>query len=260
MSETVFHALRRSIADHIAVVTLDRPPVNAQTRATQDEIALCFDELSDLAEVRAVILTGAGRVFSAGADIKARVAAAPVPGGDRQHLRSARESYHAIMECRKPVIAAINGPALGAGLALVASCDILVAAEEAELGLPEVTVGLMGGCRHAMRLFGHSTVRRMMFTGERLSGPELYRRGVVEACVPQAGLLPAARAIAARIAELSPTAVQLAKHSVNTIETMSLRDGYRFEQDMTMQLGRTPDAMEAKRAFLEKRKPVFGAG
>ena len=260
MSQTAFHALHLSIADYIAVVTLDRPPVNAQTRATQDEIALCFDELSDLAEVRAVILTGAGRVFSAGADIKARVAAAPTPGGDRQHLRSARESYHAIMECRKPVIAAINGPALGAGLALVASCDILLAAEEAELGLPEVTVGLMGGCRHAMRLFGHSTVRRMMFTGERLRGPELYRRGVVEACVPQTELLPAARAIAARIAELSPTAVQLAKHSVNTIETMSLRDGYRFEQDMTMQLGRMSDAMEAKRAFLEKRKPVFGAG
>jgi enoyl-CoA hydratase/carnithine racemase len=103
-------------------------------------------------------------------------------------------------------------------------------------------------------------VRRMMFTGARLRGPELYRRGVVEACVPLPDLLPAARAIAARIAELSPTAVQLAKHSVNTIETMSLRDGYRFEQDMTMQLGRTPDAIEAKLAFLEKRKPVFGSG
>lgn len=257
MSQTAFQSLRLSIADHVATVTLDRPPVNAQTRATQDEIALCFDQLSDLPEVRAVILTGAGRVFSAGADIKARVAAAPTPGGDRQHLRSARESYHAIMECKKPVIAAINGPALGAGLALVASCDILVAAEEAELGLPEVTVGLMGGCRHAMRLFGHSTVRRMMFTGERLRGPDLFRRGVVEACVPQAELLPAAQAIASRIAELSPAAVQLAKHSVNTIETMSLRDGYRFEQDMTMQLSQTPDAIEAKRAFLEKRRPVF---
>jgi len=82
----------------------------------------------------------------------------------------------------------------------------------------------------------------------------------VEACVPQAELMPAARAIAVRIAELSPTAVQLAKHSINTIETLSLRDGYRFEQDMTMQLSATPDAIEAKRAFLEKRKPRFGAG
>ena len=252
-----FQSLRCEIADHIAIVTLDRPPVNAQLRATQDEIALCFDELSDTPDARVVILTGAGRVFSAGGDIKARAAAAPVPGGDRQHLRSARESYHAIMECAKPVIAAVNGPALGAGLALVASCDILLAAEEAELGLPEVTVGLMGGCRHAMRLLGHSAVRRMMFTGERLSGAELYRRGVVEACVPLPELMPAARAIAARIAALSPTAVRLAKHSLNTIAEMSLRDGYRFEQDMTMALARTPDAMEAKRAFLEKRAPVF---
>ena len=260
MTATDYQSLKLAVADHVATVTLDRPPVNAQTGATQDEIARCFDELSDLPEVRAVILTGAGKVFSAGADIKARVGIAPRPGGDRAHLRGARESYYAIMECKKPVIAAINGPALGAGLALVASCDILVAAEEAELGLPEVTVGLMGGCRHAMRLFGHSSVRRMMFTGERLRGPELYRRGVVEACVTQSELLPTARAIAARIAELSPTAVQLAKHSINTIENLSLRDGYRFEQDMTMQLSRTPDAIEAKRAFLEKRKPRFGEG
>jgi len=257
MTPTSFATLRVEIADHIAVVTIDRPPVNAQLRASQDEIALCFDELSDMDDVRVAILTGAGRVFSAGADIKARASTAPKLGGDRQHLRSARESYHAIMECRKPVIAAINGAALGAGLALVASCDILVAAEEAELGLPEVTVGLMGGCRHAMRLFGHSAVRRMMLTGERLSGAELYRRGVVEACVPRAALLETAMVIARRIAELSPTAVQLAKHSLNTIEEMSLRDGYRFEQDMTMQLSRSPDAIEAKRAFLEKRKPNF---
>ena len=155
------------------------------------------------------------------------------------------------------MIAAINGAALGAGLALVASCDILIASEQAVLGLPEVTVGLMGGCRHAMRLFGHSTVRRMMFTGDRIAGPELYRLGVVEACVPADQLMPTAMEFARRIAQHSPLAVTTAKHSLNAIEEMSLRDGYRFEQDMTMQLGASEDSQEAKRAFLEKRRPVY---
>jgi enoyl-CoA hydratase/carnithine racemase len=257
MTVEKFEFVRVEIAEHIAVVTMDRPPVNAQVRQTQDEIAAAFDQLSDTDEARVVILTGAGKLFSAGADIKARAGVPFTPGGQRAHLRSARESYHAIVECRKPVIAAINGAALGAGLALVASCDILIASEQAVLGLPEVTVGLMGGCRHAMRLFGHSTVRRMMFTGDRIAGPELYRLGVVEARVPPDQLMPTAMEFARRIAQHSPLAVATAKHSLNAIEEMSLRDGYRFEQDMTMQLGASEDSQEAKRAFLEKRRPVY---
>ena len=160
-------------------------------------------------------------------------------------------------ECRKPVIAAINGPALGAGLALAAACDILLTAEEGCLGLPEIDVGLLGGGRHAMRLFSHSRVRRMMLTGLRVSGAELYRLGIVEACVPQADLLPTALGLAREIAAKSPIAITLAKHALNTIEEMSLRDGYRFEQNMTAELGKYEDSREAMLAFAEKRKPVF---
>jgi enoyl-CoA hydratase/carnithine racemase len=249
--------LKIDIADHIATVTMDAPPVNAQSRQLQDEISATFDYMSDEDDVRVIIFTGAGRVFSAGADIKARGSMPKGGGAQRQHLRSARESYHSILECKKPVICAINGPALGAGLALVASCDILVASENAALGLPEVTVGLMGGGRHAQRLFGHSRLRRMMLTGYRVPGAELYRLGVVEACVPPDQLMEAAMGFAREIAALSPVATQLAKHALNTIEELSLRDGYRFEQDMTMQIGKTDDAKEAMRAFVEKRKPVF---
>ena len=249
--------IKCDVQEFVAVVTMDKPPVNAQDRQFHEEMMAVFDALSDRDEVRAVVLTGAGRTFSAGADIKSRVGQERGPGDNWQHNRRARECFHAIVECRKPVVAAINGPALGAGLALAASCDILVASESAVLGLPEIDVGLLGGGRHAMRLFGHSRTRRMMLTGYRVPGPELYRLGVVEACVPPEQLMDTALGIARDIASKSPIAVQLAKHALNTIEEMSLRDGYRFEQNMTVELGRYEDSKEAMRAFVEKRAPVF---
>ena len=245
------------IADHIAVVTMDRPPVNAQNAQMNTDMALVLDTIGDRDDVRVAILTGAGKCFSAGADIKDRAGKERAPGEAWQHNRRVREAFHAIVECQKPVIGAINGPALGAGLAVAASCDILLAAEEASIGLPEINVGLLGGGRHAMRLFGHSRTRRMLFTGLRVDGPELFRLGVAEACVPGPKLMDAAMDIAREIAARSPVAMRLAKHSLNTIEEMSLRDGYRFEQNMTVELGKTEDSKEAMRAFVEKRKPDF---
>lgn len=245
------------IQDHIALVTMNNPPVNAQSQEFHDGMKEVFDRISDLPEVRAAVLTGAGKVFSAGADIKNRAGRERQPGEQWAHSRRGRETFHCIMECRKPVIAALNGPALGAGLAVAASCDILVASEKASLGLPEIDVGLLGGGRHTMRLFGHSLTRRMMFTGYRVPGPELYRLGVVEACVAPEALMDTAMAFAREIASKSPAAVVLAKHALNTIEDMSLRDGYRFEQGMTAELGKYEDSKEAMRAFVEKRPPVF---
>jgi enoyl-CoA hydratase/carnithine racemase len=248
--------IKVAVADGIAVVTMDHPPVNAQNAQFNSEIAYVFDTLSDHKDVRVAVLTGVGKVFSAGADMKARAGLAA--GGERwQHNRRVRESFHAIRECAKPVIAAINGPALGAGLAVAASCDILLAAEEASLGLPEINVGLLGGGKHAQRLFGHSTLRRMMLTGYRVPGPELYRLGIVEACVPRAQLTARAMEMAREIADKSPTAIRLAKRTLNTIEEMSLRDGYRYEQNMTAEIAEHADAKEAATAFLEKRKPTF---
>jgi len=249
--------IKVAVADGIAVITMDHPPVNAQNAQFNTEMAYVFDSLSDRKDVRVAVLTGAGKVFSAGADMKSRTGLSAL--GERwQHNRRVRESFHAIRECVKPVIGALNGPALGAGLAVAASCDILVAAEEASLGLPEIDVGLLGGGRHAQRLFGHSTLRRMMLTGYRVPGPELFRLGIVEACVPRAALMAWAMELAREIAAKSPAAIRLAKGALNTIEDMGLRDGYRYEQDLTAQLAEHPDAKEAAAAFLEKRKPVFG--
>ena len=243
--------------DFIAVVRLANPPVNAHNQQLLTEVAWTFDTISDRDDIRVVIFTGEGKCFCAGADIKERVGKTAEVGDHWQSSRRAREAYHSIMECQKPVIAALNGPALGGGLALAASCDILVASEDACLGLPEINVGLLGGGRHARRLFGHSTQRRMMLTGQRLFGPELYRLGVVEACTAPSDLLDAALSIAREIAAKSPIATRLAKHALNQIEDMSLRDGYRFEQSMTGELGRTEDSREAMRAFVEKRPAVF---
>lgn len=252
-----FETLRVDIADYVATVTMDIPPVNAQGRQFHEDMMACMDAISDRDDVRVAIVTGAGKVFSAGADLKERRAKTPEAGDSWQHNRRARECFHSILECKKPVIAAINGAALGAGLGVAASCDILVCSENASIGLPEIDVGLMGGGRHAMRLFGHSRVRRMLLTGYRVPGPEMYRLGVVEACVPLAELMDTAMELARTIAAKSPLASVIAKHALNTIEEMSLRDGYRFEQNMTVQLSQTEDAKEASAAFLEKRQPVF---
>lgn len=245
------------IDDFVATLTMNAPPVNALTRTLNDELTLALDRISEMDEVRAVVLTGAGKVFCAGADLKGRASVIKGPGDLPAHSRRTRECFHAIRECAKPVVVAINGAALGSGLAMVASSDVLIASEKASLGLPEVDVGLLGGCRHAMRLFSHSRLRRMALTGLRVDGAELYRLGVVEACVPPEELMPRALEIARTIASKSPVSTRMGKHTLNVIEDMSLRDGYRYEQDMTAQIGKTDDAKEAQRAFAEKRAPVF---
>ncbi|MGH8789591.1 MAG: enoyl-CoA hydratase/isomerase family protein [Cupriavidus necator] len=252
-----FTELKVRISGHVATLTMDSPPVNALTRVLNDELTLALDRISEMDDIRVVVLTGAGKVFCAGADLKGRAEMIKGPGDLLAHSRRTRECFHAIRECAKPVIVAINGAALGSGLAMVASSDILIASEKASLGLPEVDVGLLGGCRHAMRLFSHSRLRRMMLTGYRVPGPELYRLGIVEACTSPEELMPAALELAAAIAAKSPISTRMGKHTLNTIEDMSLRDGYRYEQDMTAIIAKTDDAKEAQLAFKEKRQPVF---
>jgi enoyl-CoA hydratase len=249
--------LKVVITDHIATLTMNAPPVNALTRVLNDELTLALDRISEMDEVRVVILTGEGKVFCAGADLKGRAEVIKGPGDLLAHSRRTRECFHAIRECAKPVIVAINGAALGSGVAMAASADILVASDKASLGLPEVDVGLLGGCRHAMRLFSHSLLRRMALTGYRVPAAELYRLGIVEACTTPDELMLTAMQIATTIASKSPVSTRMGKHTLNVIEDMSLRDGYRYEQDMTAIIGKTDDAKEAQLAFKEKRAPIF---
>ncbi len=248
--------VRLDVADGVALVTLDRPPVNALSREMRRRIVATFDEISARDDIRCAVLTGAGKVFCAGADLKDR----PDPdiaGDFLEHNRITRETGNSIRECAKPVIAAVNGAALGAGLGLMAACDVLYAAEEATFGMPEINVGLAGGASMLRTLFGRSTARRMFFTGQRLTARELLDRNVLEDVVPLGELLAVTTSLAREIASKAPLAVVYAKRAANMVELMPQRDAYRFEQEFTMALSKTEDAREARLAFLEKREPQF---
>jgi enoyl-CoA hydratase len=244
-------------APFVAVVALARPPVNALGREIREELVRTFDSLQDRNDVRAIILTGRGKVFCAGADIKEKQALGAAAGDHLRANRLTREGFYCILDSSKPVIAAVNGAALGAGFVLAACCDMIFAAESAVFGMPEIDVGLGGGASILQRILPLPRMRRMMLTGERVAAAELYRLGAVEACVPNADLLPAALAVATVIASKSPAAVRTIRDSFSTVEALTLREGFRLEQNYTTELSKTADAEEARRAFLEKRKPVF---
>jgi enoyl-CoA hydratase len=248
------------IAGHIAVVTLDRPPVNAVDHATLGELTAAFVGINDNRDVRVAIFTATGdRAFMAGLDLRAEA-----PDADQSPARFltdpglvAREPMWAITDCAVPVIGAINGPALGAGLAFAACCDILVAAESATFGTTEINVGLLGASAHLSRLVGRHKAREMFFTGETVTADELHRLGVVRTVVPRHQLMDTATELAATLATKSPVALRLAKESMNRVEDMSLKEGYRAEQDYTARLVRFDDAREARHAFLERRDPEW---
>lgn len=244
--------------DGVATVTFDRPPVNAQNRRSREEVTAIFDELSDTDEVRAVILTGAGHVFSAGADIKERRGIQAERGDYLRHNRLTREAFFAISACAKPVIAAINGPAIGAGFAFAACSDILICADDAYIQMPELDRGLAGGIKFLEEHFPRTFVRYLFLTGEKIHAPELLRLGVVCDVTPRGELLDRAREIARMIAAKSPVAVAKAKAAFGAVKDMSLVDGYRYEQGITIELSRTADAREAQSAFVEGRSAAFG--
>lgn len=248
---------RVEIADKIAVVTCDRPPVNAQNRHSRAELIEIFDVLSDRDDVNVVVLTAAGKTFSAGADIKERVGMEARSGDYVRHNRLTREFFYAVADCEKPVIAAVNGPAIGAGFALMLACDIMLASEDAFFVMPEVDVGLAGGTAFLLEHFSKSRARAMYFTGRRYPASELYRLGVIEAVLPPERLMEEAMSYAREIAAKSPVALRAAKRAFGTVGEMPVREAYRFEQGLTVALSKTEDAREAQRAFVEKRKPVF---
>ncbi|RZM28177.1 MAG: enoyl-CoA hydratase/isomerase family protein [Sphingomonas sp.] len=248
--------IKLEVADYVAVVTMDNPPVNAQPMEFIQELIAIFDTFNDRDDVRCVVLTGAGKCFSAGAELKNRMDLS-APGARSGRNRWVREVGYCIADNAKPTIAAVNGAALGAGLGLVTACDIIVASERAVFGLPEVDVGLMGGGKHAARIIPHSLARRMMLTGYRATAEEMYRRGIIEAALPHDELMPFVMEMAINIASKSPLATRLAKDSMRTIENMTLRDGYIYEQGNTAKLAQSEDSKEAVAAFVEKRKPVF---
>ena len=144
-----------------------------------------------------------------------------------------RDCFWALSDCPLPVIGAINGAAVGAGLALVACCDVIIASENARFALPEINAGVLGGGRHLQRMVGPYKTRKMFYTGEFVTAEEFHRLGAVEKVVPAGELMAEARALADVIATKSPIGLRLAKESLNRVEDLGLKDGYRLEQDYT---------------------------
>jgi enoyl-CoA hydratase len=241
----------------VATLRLNRPPVNALGRELRQMFLAAMDDLEARKEVRAIVLTGAGHVFCAGADIKEKAALAEDPADFSCANRLTRDVFLALLESSKPVIAAVNGAALGAGLVIAACCDFILAADDAVFAMPEIDVGQGGGASILQRIMPLPRMRRMMLTGERISAQEFHRLGIVEDCLPRERLLPAATALAEVIAKKSPTAVRAIRSSFGTVEQLPLYEGFRVEQRYTTELSKSEDAREARLAFLEKREANF---
>lgn len=249
------------IEDGVGVITLARPPVNAVTVDVLLELTEAFRAAGESADIRCVVLTGEGNVFCAGADMKAIE-------GDRPRVKDAmvlvdRDRFHrevllSIYECRVPVVAAVNGPAIGGGACYVACCDVIIAAQEAFFAMTEINVGSLGGYTFAQRLVGPYRARKMFLTGERVSADEVYRYGSIDQVLPRAEVFPAAMEIAREIASKSQVATRLAKESILRSEfAADLEEGYRREQEYTLRLRETDDSKEAGTAFVEGRAPVW---
>jgi enoyl-CoA hydratase len=253
-----FETLQFERVGAVAIVRLARPPVNAVNRQMIAELRRCFDALAEDRDVGAVVLSAQGdRAFSAGIDLKELSAERDPSALEVREVLDGgvvwRDTQHAVRHCPVPVIAAVEGPAIGAGFGLVGVVDIIIASPRASFGLTEINVGLLGGSSKALRMIGPYKARMMFFMGDLVSAEEFYRLGAIEEIVGIGEAEARAVAIGHRFSEKSPIALRLAKESILRIEDLPVEDAYRLEQDYTTRLRGYRDAGEAMRAQLEKR-------
>ena len=246
--------------DGIAYVTINRPKVlNALNTPTWKDMRTAFEDARDDASVRGVILTGAGnKAFIAGADIGelAHVAAFEA----EQSSRFGQEVLDVIENLGKPVVAAVNGFALGGGCETAMACTIRIAADSAKFGQPEVTLGLVpggGGTQRLPRLVGKGRALQLILSGEAISAQEAYRIGLVNEVVPTAELIPRAEAILKKIASNAPIAIKLALEAANKGAETSQSEGLLLEAAYFGLCAATEDKTEGTTAFLQRRSPQF---
>ncbi len=244
----------------IAVVALDRPPVNALSFAVLDELSRAMRSLDEERSLRAVILTGKGeKAFAAGADI-AELAVLQTAVEAKVAARTGQALTRQIERMRLPVIAAINGFALGGGCELAMACDIRVASRSAKLGQPEVNLGIIpgyGGSQRTLRLAGRGQAMYLCLSGELIDAEEALRIGLVDRVVPPGELMDEARRIAGLIASKAPLAVGACKRAIDAGAHLSLDEALDVEADEFAKLIESDDFKEGTSAFLEKRAPRF---
>jgi enoyl-CoA hydratase len=255
-----FENLKIETKDGIAVVTVNRPDkLNALNAHTIEELDLAFAALGGDAGVKGVILTGAGeKAFVAGADIAELAAAGPVEA--REVGRKGQAVFSRIEGLPNPVVAAVNGFALGGGCELALACHVRLASENARLGTPEVKLGLMcgyGGTQRLPRLVGRGRALELLLTGEMIDAAEAWRIGLVNRVVPKERLLPEAVALLQRMLANGPVALRYTLEAVAGGLEMPLAEGQRLEATLFGVLCTTEDMKEGTRAFLEKRPPQF---
>ena len=245
MSEQQFHS---HIHDNgVAELVIDRAPVNALNAAGWNGLAAEIAALGQRRDVRVIVIC-------AGVDIKELAA------NDKLIVQVNAGNYATFKAVHRnpvPVIAAVHGFVLGGGIGICGAADIVIAADDATFGLPEVDRGAMGGAAHLQRMFGVQKTRYLFFTGEMIGAPEALRLGAIERVVPRAALRDTALEVAGKIAAKSPAMIRIAKEALNGIEDGNLEDKYRWEQGFTLQAYMSPDSAETRQAFVEKRAATF---
>ncbi len=242
----------------VGLVTLHRPEaLNALCDALMAELGQALDDLEAADEIGAIVLTGSEKAFAAGADIKEM--------RDRDFIDVYRRdfitrSWESVAQCRKPVIAAVAGYALGGGCEVAMMCDIVIAADNARFGQPEITIGALpgaGGTQRLTRVVGKAKAMEMCLTGRMMDAEEAERSGLVARVVPAARLMDEAMALADKIAGMSQPIAMMVKEAVNRAYETTLAEGIRFERRLFHAAFATEDQKEGMAAFAEKRKPAF---
>jgi enoyl-CoA hydratase len=255
-----FKNIITEITDGIGYLIINRPEaMNALNQETLGEIAVGLKKLAEDKNVRAIVITGQGeKAFVAGADVEAL---SKMKAEDAwEFISQGHRCLATIEECSKPVIAAVNGFALGGGLELALACDFIYACVKAKFGLPEVKLGIFpgfGGTQRLPRLIGAAQAKELIFTGRMIDAQEAYRLGIINKIVPEKALMEEVRALIKEISANSLAAVGLAKYSINAGDTKDLDQGLNIERDNFHKSFQAEDREEGFKAFLEKRRPNF---
>jgi enoyl-CoA hydratase len=254
-----YESLTVAVADRVATLTINRPDrLNALSDATIAELGRAIEELRQQQDVGGIIVTGAGRAFVAGADISELSSQSPLDA--KRRAARGQHVFRRFETSPKPVIAAVNGFALGGGCELAMACHLRIAADGAKFGLPETKLGLApgyGGTQRLPRLVGRGRALQLILTGEMIDAAEAYRIGLVNRVVPAAELIPEATAVLSQILANGPIALALAIEAVDRGLQTSLEEGLALEATHFGLLAATADAGEGTRAFLDKRPARF---
>ncbi|MDB5097282.1 MAG: paaF [Cyanobacteria bacterium RYN_339] len=247
------------IDERVAVITIDHPPVNALNSATMAELGGLFDQVEADDNVKAIVLTGNGMAFVAGADINEIIEITDAENAKALVLKG-QALFTKIERGRKPVICAINGVALGGGLELAMACHIRICSDRAKLGLPEISLGIIpgfGGTVRLPRLVGPSKATQMMLTDDKITAQEAYRVGLVNKVVPESDVMKEALGMAKKISSFGAKAIGAIMESLDYGRSHTIDEALAKEADLFGAVSQTADMREGTTAFKEKRRPTF---